>query len=198
MKHMMRKSSIKRATNETKIDLVFSVDGTGQSTINTGIAFFDHMLDLFTRHGLFDLQLTVNGDLEVDYHHSVEDVGICLGQAIHQALGDCVGITRFADVTLPMDESLCQCVIDVSNRSYLKFNATYSQAKVGQFDTELVQEFFQAFVNNARLNLHLDLFDGTNTHHQIEACFKAFGVCLDKATMIDPRKPGVPSTKGVL
>ncbi|MBH37623.1 imidazoleglycerol-phosphate dehydratase [bacterium] len=198
MKQLTRKQLIKRTTNETKIELLLTIDGTGQSTINTGIPFFDHMLDLFARHGLFDLQLTVNGDLDVDYHHSVEDVGICLGQALHQALGDCAGITRFADVTLPMDDSLCQCVIDISNRSYLKFNATYSQAKVGHFDTELVQEFFQAFVNNARINLHLDLFEGGNTHHQIEACFKAFAVCLDKATLLDSRKSGIPSTKGVL
>ena len=198
MDDRIRKHVIKRSTNETKIDLAFTVDGTGQSSIHTGIAFFDHMLDLFTRHGLFDLSLSVDGDLEVDYHHSVEDVGICLGQAMRACLGDCFGIVRFADVTLPMDESLCQCVIDVSNRSYLKFNAAYSHPKVGDFDTELVQEFFQAFVNNARLNLHLDLHDGSNTHHQIEACFKAFGVCLDKATMIDSRKKSVPSTKGVL
>lgn len=198
MKHLARKHAIKRMTNETKIELSFSVDGSGQSSINTGIAFFDHMLDLFTRHGLFDLQLVVNGDLDVDFHHSVEDVGICLGQALHKSLGDCVGIARFADVTVPMDDSLCRCVIDISNRPFLKFNATYSQAKVGQFDTELVQEFFQAFVNNARINLHLDMDSGINTHHQIEACFKAFGVCLDKATLVDPRKSGVPSTKGVL
>ena len=198
MKQQLRKHVIKRHTNETKIDLAFAVDGTGQSVIKTGIAFFDHMLDLFTKHGLFDLQLTVDGDLDVDFHHSVEDVGICLGQAFHHAMGDCQSIVRFSDVTLPMDDALSQCVIDVSNRPYLKFNAVFSHAKVGQFDTELVQEFFQAFVNNARINLHLNLHEGTNVHHQIEACFKAFAVSLDRATRIDVRKKGIPSTKGVL
>ena len=193
-----RKFSIERETKETDIELDFTIDGSGEADIKTGIHFFDHMLHLFTKHGLFDLYVRVKGDIDVDFHHSVEDVGICLGQAFEKAMGDCSGITRYADVLIPMDDALCQCAIDISKRPYLGFNAQFSNQKVGQFDTELVEEFFQAFVNNARLNLHISLLTGSNTHHQIEACYKAFGVCLDQASLRDSRKTGVPSTKGIL
>ncbi len=193
-----RSAQITRNTKETQIDLTLGIDGTGASSIQTGIGFFDHMLDLFSTHGLFDLALTVNGDLNIDGHHTVEDIGICLGQAFHNAMGDCKGITRYADVLVPMDESLCQCAIDISGRSYLGFKHNFQNEKVGEFDVELVEEFFNAFVSNARINLHMHLREGSNTHHKIEACFKAFGVCLDRATCIDPRKKGVPSTKGIL
>ena len=193
-----RSHSISRQTNETNISLKLTIDGTGTSSINTGIGFFNHMLDLFAKHGLFDLDITVKGDLDVDFHHSVEDVGICLGQAFYEALGDNTGISRYADVVIPMDEALCQCAIDISNRPHLSLTHTFANERVGQFDSELIDEFFQAFVNNARLALHLNLLAGQNTHHKIESCFKAFGICLDKATQLDPRRPGIPSTKGVL
>ena len=193
-----RIASIERNTNETKIKLTLNIDGTGVSNINTGIGFFDHMLDLFTKHGLFDLDVTVDGDLDVDYHHSVEDVAICLGQVFHEAIGDGKSIQRYASVTIPMDESLCQIAIDVSNRPFLGFNHNFNREKVGQFDSELVEEFFNGFINNARINCHVTMLAGTNLHHKIEACFKAFGICLDKATQLDPRKKGVPSTKGIL
>ncbi len=194
----IRKHTISRKTNETAITLALTIDGTGKSTLNTGIGFFNHMLELFAKHGLFDLDITVKGDLDVDFHHTVEDVGICLGQAFHKALGDNKGITRYSDGLIPMDEALCQCAIDISNRPHLTFTHNLNNEKVGQFDCELVDEFFRAFINNARLSLHLNLLAGFNTHHKIEACFKAFGVCLDRATIIDPRKPGIPSTKGLL
>ena len=193
-----RVGTITRNTAETKINLQFDIDGDGQSTIDTGIGFFDHMLTLFAKHGLFDLTVKVDGDLDVDGHHSVEDVGICLGLAFRDAVGDAVGINRYASVIIPMDEALCQTAIDVSNRPALSMKHNFDKEKVGQFDSELVEEFFNAFVNNARINLHIDMLKGSNLHHKIEACFKAFGVCLDQATQLDPRKKGVPSTKGVL
>ena len=193
-----REHDIERETNETAIYLSLNVDGKGESSINTGIGFFNHMLELFSKHGLFDLTVKVKGDLDVDFHHTVEDVGICLGQAFHAALGDNKGITRYASVTVPMDEALCQCAIDISNRPHLSFSHTLTQEKVGTFDSELIDEFFQAFVNNARITLHLNLLAGSNTHHKIEACFKALGLCLDMATQLNPRKPGIPSTKGLL
>lgn len=193
-----RNFTIERKTNETDISLSFNIDGTGKSTINTGIGFFNHMLDLFVKHGLFDLNLTVNGDLDVDFHHTVEDVGICLGQAFSHCIGDSKGIQRYSSALVPMDEALCQCAIDISKRPHLSFIHTFSKEKVGQFDSELVDEFFQAFVNNAKIALHLTLLAGNNTHHKIEACFKAFGICLDQATMINPRQTGIPSTKGIL
>ncbi len=193
-----RKASINRKTNETDIELTFSIDGTGKSTIATGVAFFDHMLNLMTTHGLFDLHLKAKGDLDVDFHHTVEDVGICLGQAFREALGDAKGIQRFASGLMPMDETLCQVAIDISNRPYLSFVADFPKAKVGAFDVELAEEFFRAFVNNARINLHIELKSGTNLHHMIEACFKGLGVFLDQASVINPRKKGIPSTKGAL
>ena len=155
-------------------------------------------LELFTKHGQFDLSCKINGDLEVDFHHSVEDIGICIGQAFKEAMGDYKGITRFASASVPMDESLCTCVIDISNRPYLAFEHSFDNEKVGQFDTELVEEFFSALINNARINCHFPVLTGKNTHHKIEACFKAFALCLNKASQIDPNKPDIPSTKGLL
>ena len=193
-----RRKTISRKTNETNIELDLLIDGEGNASINTGIAFFDHMLDLFSKHGLFDLNLSVQGDIDVDYHHSVEDVGICLGIAFKEALGDCKGITRFANVLVPMDEALCQAAIDICNRPFLGFEHNFDKEKVGEFDAELVEEFFNGFVSNARVSLHMSLLKGTNTHHKIEACFKAFGQCLDKATLFDARKKDIPSTKGIL
>ena len=156
------------------------------------------MLDLFAKHGLFNLDLSVKGDLQIDAHHSVEDLGICLGQAFAKALGDGKYIRRIASVITPMDESLCQMAIDVSNRAFLGFNDNFNKENVGNFDSELVEEFFNAFVNNARINLHMTMLAGTNLHHKIEACFKAFGQCLDIATQKDSRKKDIPSTKGIL
>eukprot|EP01047_Picozoa_sp_COSAG01_P004954 COSAG01_NODE_165_length_23303_cov_269.524953_17_plen_197_part_00 len=194
----IRTASITRKTNETNIQLSLCIDGSGKSNIQSGIGFFDHMLTLFSKHGLFDLDLKIQGDLEVDAHHSVEDAGLCLGQAFHKALGDCSGIARYASLILPMDEALCQLAIDISNRPYLNFDVNLPPNKVGEFDVELMEEFFNAFANNARINLHIKMLAGRNQHHIIESGFKALGVCLDRATQIDPRKTGVPSTKGVL
>ncbi|RAP38726.1 imidazoleglycerol-phosphate dehydratase HisB [Candidatus Marinamargulisbacteria bacterium SCGC AAA071-K20] len=193
-----RKATIERNTNETKIKLEFNIDGTGQVKLDTGMPFFDHMLDLFTRHGLFDLDLKVDGDLEIDFHHSVEDVGICLGQAFKEALADGEKINRYASGQIPMDESIANIAIDICNRPSLIFNPRLPQGAIGKFDSELVLEFFQAFVNNARIALHIGVPTGENLHHKIEACFKGFGIILDRATQLDPRKTGVPSTKGVL
>ena len=194
----MRKFSISRETTETKIKLDLNIDGSGKGEINTGIGFFDHMLTLMTKHGLFDLNVTCDGDLEVDQHHSVDDVGIALGQAFNEALGTKEGITRYASVTVPMDEALANVTLDISGRSYLVYNVEGLKDKVGNFDTELVEEFFQAFTSNARINLHINLEYGRNSHHIIEAIFKGFGRALDQATLKNPRIQGVPSTKGVL
>ena len=193
-----RQHTISRTTKETSVKLSLDIDGQGKSKIKTGIGFFDHMLDLFTNHGLFNLDVEVNGDLHVDFHHSVEDVGICLGIAFKEALADYKGINRFANVCVPMDEALCECAIDICNRPFLGFEHSLEKEKVGNFDTELVEEFLNAFVNNARVCLHISIVKGTNTHHKIESVFKALGQCLDKATQIDPRKTNVPSTKGIL
>ncbi len=193
-----RHASISRQTSETSISLDFDLDGTGKATIATGVGFLDHMLDLFTKHGLFNLSVQMKGDTHIDFHHSVEDVGICLGHAFRQALGDAAGIKRYASVLIPMDETLCQLAIDVSNRPCLVFDCPMPAAKVGDFDTELTEEFFNAFVMNARISLHVSIIRGKNTHHIIESCFKALGICLDQATQLDPRKSGIPSTKGLL
>jgi len=194
----VRKASVKRHTNETKVDLDFTIDGKANANIDTGIPFFDHMLDLFTHHGMFDMTLKVKGDIEVDYHHTVEDVGICLGHAFREALGDAKGINRYASGLTPMDESLAQIALDISNRPHLSFECNLPKTKVGNFDVELAEEFFQAFVNNSRITLHMEIIRGKNLHHIIEACFKGLGRLLDSATQIDPRKKSVPSTKGVL
>lgn len=195
---MPRVGKVSRKTNETQIDLTFKLDGTGKSKIKTDIPFFDHMLDLFTKHGIFDLDLNVKGDIDIDFHHSVEDTGICLGQAFREALGDSKGITRYASGLIPMDEALCQVAVDISNRPHLTFNYDAPKSKVGEFDIELAEEFFIAFVNNARITLHLDIIRGRNLHHIIEGCFKGLGIILDRATILDPRKAGIPSTKGIL
>jgi imidazoleglycerol-phosphate dehydratase len=195
----MRISEINRKTKETDIKLTLNIDGTGNSNINTGVGFFDHMLTLFASHGMFDLDVVCKGDLEVDAHHTVEDVGICLGKAFAEALGDMKGIKRYADKIIPMDESLVLTAIDISGRPHLSLDLEVPAKRVGNFDTELVGEFFVSFVRNAKLTLHINKLAGRNTHHIIEGCFKAFGRALDEATMIDPRREGVlPSTKGVL
>ncbi|MCD6170421.1 MAG: imidazoleglycerol-phosphate dehydratase HisB [Candidatus Latescibacteria bacterium] len=193
-----RCASVRRATRETQIELQFCLDGEGSYEISTGIGFFDHMLQLFAQHGFFDLKLSCQGDLEVDAHHCVEDVGICLGQAIDKALGDRSGICRYGTSYVPMDESLGRAVVDLSGRPFLVFDARFKLAKVGQFDTELVREFFQAVANNGKLTLHLDLLRSSNTHHSIEALFKAFGRALDQASSFDARVKDVLSTKGEL
>jgi len=194
----MRNFKISRETSETAIHLDLSIDGTGTSTINTGIGFFDHMLTLMTKHGLFDLEVNCDGDLHVDQHHSVEDIGIALGQAFHQALGNKEGITRYANVTTPMDEALSTVSLDISGRSFFVYHVEGLKDKVGNFDTELVEEFFQAFVSNAKVTLHINVAYGKNTHHIIESIFKAFGRALDQASQKNERIKGVPSTKGLL
>lgn len=194
----MRKHAISRQTAETKIELEFSIDGDGQANIQTGVGFLDHMLVLFSGHGLFDLKVECDGDVEVDDHHTTEDIGIALGQAFKEAIGDKSGITRYASVSIPMDEALATVHIDISGRPHLVYNVSGLKDKVGTFDTELVQEFFQGFVNHAGVTLHIHVEYGTNTHHMIEAIFKAFARSLDKASSINPRIKGIPSTKGLL
>lgn len=195
----MRYSEIKRKTKETDIELSLKLDGTGKCEIDTGVGFFDHMLTLFASHGMFDLTVKCNGDLEVDAHHTVEDIGICLGLAFADALGDMKGIKRYADKIIPMDEALILNAVDISGRPHLAFDLDVPAKKVGNFDTELVSEFFLAFVRNAKMTLHIKKLAGRNTHHIIEGCFKAFGRIMDEATMLDSRRLDVlPSTKGVL
>lgn len=195
----MRTAEIKRKTKETDIELFLNIDGKGECDIDTGVAFFDHMLTLFAAHGMFDLKVKCAGDTEVDAHHSVEDIGICLGKAFAQALGDLKGLKRYADKTIPMDEALILTAVDISGRPHLSFSLDTPARKVGNFDTELVEEFFLSFVRNAKMTLHINKLAGRNTHHIIEGCFKAFGRVMDEATLLDPRREGVlPSTKGVL
>ena len=195
---MPRTATIERNTKETKINAKLNLDGSGKGDISTGIGFFDHMLEGFTKHGFFDLTLQVNGDLQVDGHHTVEDTGIVLGQAIREALGDKAGIKRYGSFLLPMDDALCLCAIDLSGRPYLAFDCTFSTERVGELDTELVREFFYAVSYSAGMNLHLRMLDGTNAHHMIEAMFKAFAKALDEAVSYDERIQGVLSTKGSL
>lgn len=195
----MRKSDISRKTAETDIKLTLALDGEGASEINTGCGFLDHMLTLFASHGRFDLSVACAGDTQVDYHHSVEDIGICLGKAFAQSLGDCKGIKRYGNMILPMDEALVLCALDVSGRSYLNYDLDIKAEKIGDFDTELVEEFFLAFTRNSNVTLHLKKLDGTNAHHIAEAAFKAFARALRQAVEIDERaKNEIPSTKGVL
>lgn len=189
---------IERKTNETDIKLELHIDGSGQTKIDTGIGFFDHMLNSFARHGFFDLKVLAKGDLYVDSHHTIEDTGIVLGQAIRQAVGDKKGIRRFGDCMLPMDETLMLCALDLSGRPYLKFYMPLTVPKVGDFDTEMVHEFFYAVSYGAEMNLHLKMLDGENNHHIIEAAFKAFAKALDKAVQYDDRIQEVLSTKGSL
>src|SRR6202171_1473559 len=193
----MRQGSVKRTTKETDIEVAVSLDGTGTSSISTGIGFLDHMLDLLARHSRVDVTVKAKGDLHIDHHHTTEDVGIALGQAVKQALGDMKGITRYADVHVPMDEALTRVAVDISGRPFLVFKATFGRHKIGTFDTELVNEWFQAFAMNAGLTLHVETLYGTNDHHISEACFKGLQRALRAAVAIDPRaKDEVPSTKG--
>jgi len=195
----MRTAQIKRTTKETDIALSLNLDGTGKSVVNSGVGFLDHMLTLFAKHGRFDLELTCNGDTCVDDHHSVEDIGIALGQAFEQALGDKRGIVRYGSFILPMDETLILCAVDISGRSYLNDDLHIPTQKVGTFDTELAEEFFLGFVRNANLTLHLKQLEGKNSHHIIEGAFKAFGRTMKQAVAVDEDfKDEIPSTKGVL
>ena len=187
-----------RDTKETKITVILNLDGTGKSKIQTGIGFFDHMLEGFARHGLFDLEVSVQGDLNVDCHHTIEDTGIMLGKAIAEALGEKKGIKRYGSFMLPMDETLALCAIDLSGRPYLNFQADFTVEKLEDFDTEMFREFFYALSYSAAMNLHLKIMDGINNHHMSEALFKAFGKALDMATMEEPRMKEVWSTKGSL
>jgi imidazoleglycerol-phosphate dehydratase len=195
----MRSATIERKTKETEIAVTLDLDGTGRSDIATGVGFFDHMLDQLARHGLMDLTIRCKGDLHIDQHHTVEDVGIAIGQALKKALGEMRGITRYADTHLAMDEALTRCAIDVSGRPYLVWKVEFSRDKVGDFDTELFKEFFQAFAQNAGITLHIENLYGDNNHHIAETCFKAVARTLRVAASIDPRQADrVPSTKGKL
>jgi imidazoleglycerol-phosphate dehydratase len=194
----MRTGEITRKTKETAISVSVELDGEGRSSISTGVGFFDHMLTHLAKHGLFDVTVQAQGDLEIDAHHTVEDVGICLGKAFLKALGEPVGITRYGRATVPMDEALAEAAVDVSGRPFLVFNADMPGARVGEFDAELAREFFQAFAMNSRITLHLNLRYGSNVHHSIEGLFKAFARALREAVSQDPRVKGVPSTKGML
>ena len=193
-----RKADLVRRTKETDIALSLDIDGTGLSNVSTGIGFFDHMLEGFARHGLFDLKVTVEGDLAVDCHHTIEDTGIVLGNAIKKAIGDKKGIKRYGSCILPMDETLVMCAIDLSGRPYLAFEADFTMDRVGYMDTEMVKEFFYAISYTAGMNLHIKVLSGGNNHHMIEAMFKAFAKALDEATIIDPRITDILTTKGSL
>lgn len=193
-----RTGRVERRTKETEISVVLGVDGTGTADISTGIAFFDHMLDSLSRHGFFDIELRASGDLDVDQHHTVEDVGLVLGEAFLQALGDKRGIRRFGEAACPLDEALVRVVVDVSGRPFLVYNVEIPQDRVGTFDTELIHDFLLAFCNQLGMNLHVDMVRGRNAHHIIEATFKALARALDAATQIDARVEGVLSTKGSL
>ncbi|MBV6489251.1 MAG: imidazoleglycerol-phosphate dehydratase HisB [Pseudorhodoplanes sp.] len=195
----MRSASIKRTTKETDIEASVNLDGTGTSAVATGIGFLDHMLDLLARHSRIDLTVKAKGDLHIDYHHTAEDVGIALGQAVRQALGDMKGITRYADIHMPMDEALTRVAVDVSGRPMLVFKVRFLRDKIGTFDTELVNEWFQAFAMNAGVTLHVETLYGSNDHHISESCFKGLARVLRAAFAIDPRAANeVPSTKGSL
>jgi imidazoleglycerol-phosphate dehydratase len=195
----MRTATITRATKETQISLSLDLDGSGKAKVATGVGFFDHMLDLLVRHARMDVTLEAKGDLHIDFHHTVEDVGIVLGQAVRQALGDMRGITRYASLHLPMDETLTRVALDISGRPFLVFRTEFVAPKIGEFDTELVREFFQAFAMNAGLTLHIDTLYGVNAHHIAESCFKGVARALRAAVAIDPAAAGeIPSTKGSL
>lgn len=195
----MRQASLTRTTRETEIAVRLDLDGSGEADIATGIGFFDHMLTQIARHGHIDLTVKARGDLHIDDHHTVEDVGIVLGTCVRQALGDKTGITRYADAHVPLDEALSRCVIDISGRPFLVFRTAFHAPKIGSFDTQLVEEWFRAFAFNAGLTLHVETFYGTNDHHIAESCFKALARALRAAVAIDPAEAGrVPSTKGVL
>jgi len=193
-----RRADVVRKTKETEIQVSVNVDGTGKTDVDTGVPFLNHMLDSFGRHGFFDLTVKARGDLEVDQHHTVEDVGLTLGQALREALGDKMGIRRFGDAACPLDEALVNVVVDISGRPFLAYNVTIKQARIGRFDTELVHDFLLALTNQLGMNCHVNLVQGRNPHHIIEACFKALARAMDDATRIDPRVTGVLSTKGTL
>lgn len=195
---MTRSATIKRETRETAISITLNLDGSGQHEIDSPVPFFNHMLSAVARHGFFDLSVKATGDIEIDAHHTVEDLGIVLGEAFRKALGDKAGVRRFGRATMPMHEALASVVIDFSGRPFLVFNVDLPKARVGEFDTELVEEFFVAFCNHSGANIHVNLAYGDNLHHIIEGIFKAFGRALDEATSIDPRIEGVLSTKGTL
>jgi imidazoleglycerol-phosphate dehydratase len=196
---LMRQAIINRTTNETQISASVNLDGSGKCEISTGVGFFDHMLDQLGRHGLIDLAISAKGDLHIDGHHTVEDTGIALGQAVHKGLGERRGIVRYGNSYLPMDETLTRASIDVSGRPFLVFRTDFHSAKIGQFDTQLVREFFQAFAMNAGITLHVETLYGVNDHHIAESCFKAVARALRAAITIDPRQSdAIPSTKGVL
>lgn len=197
-KYRSREAHITRQTNETCVDLRITLDGSGKSDIQTGVGFFDHMLDHIARHGLFDLSVHATGDLEIDPHHTVEDTGICLGQAFRQAIGDAKGVTRYGHAVIPMDETLAEAAIDISGRPFLVFRAELPAGSPGGFDAELAEEFFRALAMNARISLHLELRYGGNLHHCLEGLFKAFGRAARQSMTLDPRVKEVPSTKGML
>lgn len=194
----MRKAELNRETLETQIYIELNLDGKGSSDISTGIGFFDHMLMLFSKHGLFDLKIVAKGDLNVDSHHTIEDVGITMGKAFNTALRDKVGITRYGSVYLPMDEALVRVVVDISGRPFLHYDVSFTAERIGEMDTEMVEEFMRAFAFNAGITLHMDLLHGSNNHHIAEACFKGLGRALRYAVSLDERETGLPTTKGVL
>ena len=195
----MRSAKIERNTKETQISVTVDLDGTGNSDISTGVGFFDHMLDQIARHAPLDLELLAKGDLHIDGHHTVEDVGICFGQAVDRALGDRTGIARYGDAHVPLDEALTRVVVDISGRPFLVYDLRFPTPKIGEFDTELVREFFQAVAVHARIGLHIETLRGANSHHVAESAFKGFARAFGKAVAIDPRRMGaVPSTKGTL
>lgn len=193
-----RTGRVERKTRETDISVQLTLDGEGKTAIDTGIPFFDHMLELFGRHGLFDLRVRARGDLAVDFHHTVEDLGICLGQAFLEALGDKKGISRYGSVSVPMDEALAAVAVDIGGRNFLVYNPKIRQIKIGDFNVGLFKEFFRAFTGEARIALHINVFYGDDVHHVIEAVFKGLGRALRAAVELDPRVKGVPSTKGRL
>lgn len=198
MTHALQTGRIIRKTKETEIEVELAICGTGKADLRTGVPFMDHMLTLFAVHGFFDLKVSARGDLEVDAHHTVEDTGICIGQALAEALSDRSGIRRYGSAVVPMDEACAAVVLDLSNRPYLVYDVPELADRVGQFDTELVPEFFRAFCNHGGVTLHVKAFYGSNTHHIIEAVFKAWGRALDEATRRDERRAGIPSSKGAL
>ena len=195
---MQREAEISRKTKETDIEVVLNLDGTGVADIRTELPFMDHMLTLMAAHGALDLTIRAKGDIEIDYHHTLEDIGICLGQALRKALGDCAGIYRYGYLALPMDEALVSVALDVSNRPFLAFNLPLLQDAYMDFDVQIIKEFMRAFVLHGGLTMHVNLQYGENTHHIYEACFKGLGKALKQAVALDDRRPGIPSTKGML
>jgi imidazoleglycerol-phosphate dehydratase len=194
----MRSAEVQRNTLETRVRVKLAVDGSGKSALSTGVGFFDHMLDQIARHGMLDLEISASGDLHIDAHHTVEDVGITFGQALAEAIGDKKGVRRYGQAYVPLDEALSRVVVDLSGRPGLVFEVPFVRGSVGEFDVDLVREFFQGFVNHAGITLHIDALRGDNAHHQAETVFKAFGRALRMAVEVDPRASGIPSTKGSL